>query len=67
VKPSEGENVTKNKNGKILNQGLHQRSKTSALRHGKTYQCRGLTVALTKLSVFRTYKSKCKKYNILFH
>jgi hypothetical protein len=52
VKPSEGENVIKIlKRGKILKQGLHQRSKISALRHSKPYQCKGPTVALTKLPV----------------
>ena len=40
VEPSECENVAKKskkikKEGKILNQGIYQRSKISALRHGK--------------------------------
>ena len=38
VEPSECENVAKKvrkKKGKILNQGLYQRSKISALRHGQ--------------------------------
>ena len=36
------------KNGQNLNQGLHQRSKVSALRHGQKRSMQVLTVTLTK-------------------
>jgi len=41
--------LKRRKKGTILNQGFHQRSKISALRHGKKNQCRDPTVAFTKI------------------
>ena len=63
LKPIECEDVTKKskRKGKILNQGLHQRSKISALRHGQTRALQGLFSGGYRnlLSGLWTYYSKC--------